>query len=283
MGSEAASSVAALTISGVKVQAPLQSSDPQAIFAELGSQFGIDERVTSFLVKEVGVKSLRDFATLFTTADDIKPIVELVPELEPLKKILQVARLRQAWEGVEEAQKAAEGQRKIKGDDPDLDMMLPQQDLDDLTESFWRRYHLNFDSEVMPSDALLSRCSRELQRRLLTVRDVWKVQTLAKELKGEKKTTDISEGLSLVQEMSQPVERGERTLQRYLDLLWTLMLAYAKAGCKVRADAPSDGEPFGSSVCAGTAGHLARIPSQGPVLCPQTPPVPGAGGSDGAR
>ncbi len=115
MGSEAASSAAALTISGVKVQAPLQSSDPQAIFAELGSQFGIDERVTGFLVKEVGVKSLRDFATLFTTADDIKPIVELVPELEPLKKILQVARLRQAWEGVEEAQKAAEGQRKING------------------------------------------------------------------------------------------------------------------------------------------------------------------------
>ncbi len=99
----------------------------------------------------------------------------------------------------------------------------------------------------MPSDALLPRCSRELQRRLLTVRDVWKVQTLSRELKADKRTTDLSAGIALVQEVVAPIEKGERTLTRYLELLWTLMLAYAKAGCKLRPDAPTDGEPFGSS------------------------------------
>ncbi len=247
MDSQTAASSAPLVIGGVRIQAPSQSTDAQAIFAELGSQFQIDAKVTNFLVVDIGVKSLRDFATLFNGPEDIKNIVELVPELEPIKRILQVARLRQAWEGVDEAQRTSEGQKKLKGEDPDLDMMLPQAELDDLTECFWRRHHLSFDSEVMPSDALLSRCSRELQRRLLTVRDVWKVQTLAKELKGDKRTTDLSAGLALVQEVAQPVEKGERTLQRYLDLLWTLMLAYAKAGCKLRPDAPSDGEPFGSA------------------------------------
>jgi hypothetical protein len=252
---DAPSSTAQLTISGVKVQAPVQASDPNAVFTELGAQFSVDEKVIKFLLDEVGVKTLRDFATLFSSAEDIKAMVELVPDLEPLKRILQVARLRQAWEGVEEAQRTAEGHKKIKGDDPDLDLMLPQTDLDDLTECFWRRYHLNFDSEVMPADALLSRCSRELQRRLLTVRDVWKVQTLSKELKGEKRTTDLSDGLALVQEAAQPVEKNERCLQKYLDLLWTLLLAYGKAGCKMREDAPSDGEPFGSSSI-----HYVHVP-----------------------
>ncbi len=232
-------------MSGVQVVAPEQVADIGAVMKELGSQFNIDDKVIKFFVEDVGITTLRDFGTMFSSAEDVKQTVEMIAGLEPVKRLLQVARVRQAWEGIAQAQQTANDQRRLKGEDPDLDLMLPQGDLDDLTATFWVRYHLQFDSEIMPSDALLSRCSRELSRRMLTVRDVWRVQNLAKELKSEKAPKDSADGFALPQE-NNVADKPRKTVQRYLDMLWTLMLAYAKAGCKKRIDAPKDNEPFGS-------------------------------------
>ncbi len=75
---------------------------------------------------------------------------------------------------------------------------------------------------------------------------MWRVQVLAQQQKGVKRRTEMGH-IAVVQDDDEPIGHGARSVRRYMDLLWTLLLACAKAGAKARADAPNDGEPLGSN------------------------------------
>ncbi len=235
-----------LAVSGVTIAVPAPAGDVQALFTSLGTQFRIDAKVTEYLVSQLKLESLEDLATLFTKEDEVGAVVERVPELEEGARLLQTARLRQAWAGVKAALAVAAGSKKRGEEDPDLDNPLPQQDLDNIEDLFWRRYHLTPSADVMPADALLSRVSRGVARRLLTLRDVWKVQVVAQQLKSERRKTDLGQNLALVEEAVVPHTQPAKTVVKYLELLWTLLLAYGKAGSAPVPNAPTDGEPRGS-------------------------------------
>ena len=62
----------------------------------------------------------------------------------------------------------------------DLDSLLEESELRDAKQAFWRRYRLRFPAEVHPGDAVVSRVSRELSKRMLAFAPV-PIGHLAKE------------------------------------------------------------------------------------------------------
>ena len=233
-------------VSGVAVASPNRNTDIAKVMADLQAQFANNEKVIAYLTDEVGVKSIEDFAKLFASPADIATLIEVVPDIAKPQKLLQTSRLRQAWEGVNKAMEVACVQQRKGAEDPDLDKPLGQEELGTLAEAFWSRYHLSFPPEETPADTLVSRIFRELNRHLLTVRDVWRVQPSALQVKSEKKVTEITDTISINQTVPEELVSSSKSVPRYLSNLWTLMLAYARAGATPRVDAPNDGEPRGS-------------------------------------
>ncbi|CAJ1359412.1 unnamed protein product, partial [Effrenium voratum] len=100
----------------------------------------------------------------------------------------------------------------------------------DAEEAFWVRYKLKFPTEVYPSDAAVSRASREMSKRLLCVTAVWKVKTLQWQLGTSSKKRKLGEGLW--------TEEPDDEQPGHLDRLFTLLLAYALGGVKALDNAP---------------------------------------------
>ena len=115
---------------------------------------------------------MRDFT--FLTEAELPKLLEKVRVSNALQ---QTSRLRQAWAGMKAAELDREQLKRKRADDVDLDELLRQEDLDDLADVFHARYHMKWPNDTMPSDAIVSRISKELSKRLLTMRDVWKVRS----------------------------------------------------------------------------------------------------------
>ena len=83
---------------------------------------------------------------------------------------------------------------KRKGaDEQDLDTMLSQQELDSLDAKFFQRYKMTWPPEFAPGDLLVSRISKELSKRLLSVREVFKVRNQAMQNRATTKKARMTE------------------------------------------------------------------------------------------
>ena len=149
---------------------------------------------------------------------------------------IQAARLRRAWHAVSLYYKTAE-QDHSRVAIEDLDSLLGDTELRSAKEAFWVRYKLRFPTEVYPSDAAVSRASREMSKRLLCVTSVWKVKTLQWQLGTSSKKRKLGEGLWT--EEPEDEQPGHQDWETYLDRLFTLLLAYALGGVKALDNAPS--------------------------------------------
>jgi hypothetical protein len=112
-------------------------------------------------------------------------VTSKVAELQ--NRPLTAARIRQAWTGVKGALAQADIVKKRGSEAGDYDALLPQPDLDDLVSQFWSRHHLRHAPAVEPSDLLISRLSKEMGKRLLTIRSVWQTSTMNHQLRTDRK------------------------------------------------------------------------------------------------
>ena len=87
---------------------------------------------------------------------------------------------------------------------------------------------MRFAPEMYPSDATLSRISRELSKRMLCVFSVWKVKSLQFQLVTTSKKRKLSD--NLFTEELQEEEPVVQDWENYLDRPQILLLAYALAG-----------------------------------------------------
>ena len=119
--------------------------------------------------------------------------------------------------------------------------MLGDSELRDAKTCFWQRYRMRFPSEVHPSDAVLSRVSRELSKRMLCVYDVWRVRSLQHQLTTVRKKRKLGDNLYTDEADTEDV--GPKDCDSYLDKLYTLLVAYALAGSSALAgvDPTKDG------------------------------------------
>ena len=65
-------------------------------------------------------------------------------------------------------------------------------ELSNLKDLFWARHKITFPSYLQPSDALVSRCCREINKRLLQVFSMDSVKTLPHQISTDKKKRKLA-------------------------------------------------------------------------------------------
>ena len=218
-----------------------------AQFDELQSKFGIDDKTRAWLTAEEGLNasSVMDFLHAAASETDVQKMVEAA---QADNVFLATSRLRQAWLSLRKAEEEVASIKRRGLDETDLDTLLAQPVLDDIAARHWARYKQTWPPELAPADLLVSRISREIDKRMLSIKEVLKVRTQAHQLRASRKRTRVGEGIEVVLGESEEAEAAH-TVHSYLQLHLTLMLAYSMAGCKPRTGAPPQ-EPRGSDSTA---------------------------------
>ena len=90
--------------------------------------------------------------------------MDKVKEINTEAKLLQVNRVRQAWLGVQDAVPLSQ-RAKDRGEDEDLDKLLPKVQLESIATAHWDRYHILYPWERM----MLNLCRVVLSVNLIAV------------------------------------------------------------------------------------------------------------------
>ena len=183
-------------------------------------------KVVEELLK-VGVRNLEEFRFLFEDEAKVGAFVAKIGLGD--EATIQTARLRRAWTATRVYFSQVE-QDRSKVALADLDSLLEESELRDAKQAFWRRYRLRFPAEVHPSDAVVSRVSRELSKRMLCLFNVWKVRSLQFQLGTSQKKRRLGDGLFT--EEAETEESYTADCDTYLNKLHTLLIAYSLAGCQ---------------------------------------------------
>ena len=207
-------------------------------FEELAVQFGLEPSFAEWAVdpQGLGAASVNDFIFAADGEAGIGALVNTIPNVA--NKLLMTSRLRQTWRALRDATEAQEALKRKRVDDTDLDALLQQQVLDTLQDQFHARYHLTLPPHLAPADALVSRLAKELEKRVLSVRDVWKSRNQEHQLRRQKRRTALTDSLTLVQDEADDDPQVPHTVQCYLELLQTLLFAYSIAGVTRLPNAP---------------------------------------------
>ena len=237
-----------LSLAGVVLQArpKLTADESKAMFEQLATEFGFDPAIATYLAVTVQCQSLTDFRALFTAPGEVGTFVDAIPNLTNARR--DAARLRQAWEACFQAEDAAILQKKRGSESTDLDELLDSTTLQDQRELFYARYKVKYPAWIEPSDFLVSRIYKELSKRLLQVHSVWKTKSLGYQMKAERKRQRLTDKVDLVttEQLADDDEDSGRSLPKYMSLLWTLLIAYVRAGTTALSTAPSTKETLGT-------------------------------------
>ena len=221
---------------------PILTGSPEERLRKLGEQFSLERVVVDALIKEK-IQDLEEFRFFFDCETKVEKWLSKLSLGEEAN--IQAARVRRAWHAVTMYYKTFE-QDRSKVATTDLDSLLDDSDLRTFKQNFWVRYKMRFSTEQYPSDATVSRVSRELDKRMLCVTPVWKVKSLQWQLLTTNKKRKLGDGLFT--EEPEADEPGPRDAEHYLDKLYTLMLAYALVGTSrvTGAPSPKDEEAIGA-------------------------------------
>ena len=97
---------------------------------------------------------------------------------------------------------------------------------------------MRYPAQIMPCDQIISRCFREVDRRLLTVHDIWKVRSLKHQVTTSRKRKQVGDGLYTFEE--EAYADPAHTVSAYLAKLHTYLLALAITGSVKNSDAPQE-------------------------------------------
>jgi hypothetical protein len=224
---------------------PRQLSTAKETFDAMAVQFDFDPRIAQAILDH-GVTDLETFSWLFTKPEEVGPA--LVDQFKDVDKPLaQVAKVRRAWAACKAYVSSREASRS-KAATEDLDEVLAGKDLADLKNAFFRRYRMTYPPDLLPSDRLVSRLYREIQKRCLTMKDVLTVFTLFQQKTQSPKRQRVADGLYVGVD-SEDVARRQKTYSDYLDALYIYCLALAMAGCSATDPAPAAPEVLGVDTC----------------------------------
>ena len=149
---------------------PVDTGSKEATFTALAADFGFDDKVKGLFLKG-HMESLEDFRYYFADEKEIDAFVAAEDSLKGPEQRLQIARVRRAWTAVRQNGLRKENRNTVSSV-AELDDLLEEGTLREVKVQFWKRYKVKYPVEVSPSDQLLSRCYKEMERRLLTACDV---------------------------------------------------------------------------------------------------------------
>ena len=211
---------------------PLEKGSPEEILRKLGDNFSLDDGVITALLR-LGVESLQEFRFLWASEQAIEPWVAKLGLGD--KALLMTARVRRAWAAVGLYYRQVE-QDRSKIALSDLDTMLGRPSCATPSSSFGDATRCASPQRSTQQTPPSPESPEKLQKRMLCVYNIWRVKTLQFQLTTSQKKRKLSEGLFL--EDGDDEEVVTHDVDNYLDRLFTLMLAYAMAGCSGVTGAP---------------------------------------------
>ena len=147
--------------------APCEKGSKEATFIALATEFNFDTKVLELFLKGP-MENLEDFRYYFSEEKEIDAFVAADATLQGADQRIQVSRVRRAWAAVRHNGVRKESRNTISSV-AELDDLLEEGTLREVKVQYWKRYKMKCPVEVNPSDQLLSRCYREMDKRLLTV------------------------------------------------------------------------------------------------------------------
>ena len=223
----------------------VQRATKQLTFEGLATDFKLDAKVLKLLM-DSEIADLEEFRFYFTEEKDVDLFVATDKDLKDADAKIQVARLRRAWSSVRQTAERLETKNTISTA-AELDDLLSEGDLRSVKINFWKRYKLKYPADITPCDQIISRCFREVEKRLLTVYDVWKVRSLKHQVTTSRKRKQVGDGLYTFEEEN--YMEPNHSAGAYLARLHTYLLALAVTGAVKLPQAPNE-ETFGSDSVA---------------------------------
>ena len=220
---------------------PSEKGSKEATFACLAKDFNLEDKVLALLMASP-MDNLEDFRFYFSEEKEVDAFVAQEATLKDQQLRIQVSRLRRAWASVRQMALRREA-RQSTSTVAEMDDLLCEVDLRNAKVQFWMRYKLRYPADITPCDQIISRCFRELDKRLLTVYDIWKVRSLKHQVTTTRKRKQVGDGLFTFEEDMH--SEASRTVSVYMANLHTYLLALAITGTTKKSDAP-DKETFGS-------------------------------------
>ena len=240
---------------------PLDRGSKEATFTALSADFRFDDKVRGLFLKGP-MNSLADFRDYFTDEKEIAAFVAEGGSSEEPEQRLRISRVRQAWTAVRQHSSHSDNCSTTPSASC-LDNLLDDATLRQVKVQFWKRHKSSYPAEVFPSDQLLSRCYNEMDRRLLTVYDIDKVDSLLHQVMtakpGRRPETHSRKHISTHMEpdadlctIKESLKRywrrgqwkghqpGNNEVDRYLARLYSYLLALAIAGSSKIHGAPTD-------------------------------------------
>lgn len=221
---------------------PVDKGSREATFTALTTDFGFDDKVKGLFLKGP-MENLEDFRYYFADEKEIDAFVAAEETLMGPEQRIQIARVRRAWATVRKNGLRKENRNTVSSV-AELDDLLEEGTLREVKVQFWKRYKVKYPVEVNPSDQLLSRCYREMEKRLLTVYDIWKVKTLLHQVMTTKKRKQVGTDLYTFEDEAEVMSEAHG-VEKYLAMLHTYLLALSIAGSNKVQGAPVE-EAFGS-------------------------------------
>ena len=226
----------------VNNNAAADKGSKEATFTALTAEFKLDDKVKVLLMASP-MENLEDFRYFWTEEKEIDTFVAQDDTLTGQKLKLQVSRMRRAWTATRQNGLRKENRNTVSSV-AELDDLLEEGTLRDVKVQHWKRYKVRHPAEVTPSDQLLSRCYREMEKRLLTVYDIWKVKSLLHQVMTTKKRKQVGTHLFTFEDDVE-VASESHDWERYLAKLYTYLLALSLAGSNKVQGAPQE-EVFGT-------------------------------------
>ena len=221
---------------------PVDKGSKEATFTALAADFKLDDKVRGLFLGGP-MENLEDFRYYFADEKEIDAFVAAEESLKGPEQRIQIARVRRAWAAVRQNGLRKENRNTISSV-AELDDLLEEGTLREVKVQFWKRYKVKYPVEVNPSDQLLSRCYREMEKRLLTVYDIWKVKTLRHQVMTTKKRKQVGTDLYTFEDEAE-VRLDTHGVEKYLAMLHTYLLALSIAGSSKVQGAPVE-EAFGN-------------------------------------
>ena len=219
-------------------------ASPREIFTTLAAKFKFDEKIVQRFLDHLA--NLADFRYYIQDEAEVeKAFVEGIDGLANPK--LQVARVRHAWAACIAEDKVGEVRKQTEAKkDEDEDAILPADKLDSLKALFWDRYHVNPLPDEWPSDRLLSRLSKSLDKHTLDIQDVWAIKSLLWQKTNPVKKRKLGENLYLAEDADEHNRASASDGPTDLFNLKTYFMALAIVGASPLPVVPTDAERLGS-------------------------------------
>ena len=143
--------------------APADRGSEEATFTALADDFKFDDKVKGLFLNGP-VEKMEDFRYYFAEEKEVDAFVATEESLKGPDLKIQIARVRRAWSAVRHNGVRKENRNTVSSV-AELDDLLEEGTLRDVKVQFWKRYKMKYPVEVSPSDQLLSRCYREMDKR----------------------------------------------------------------------------------------------------------------------